>query len=146
MEMKSETIKVLLIEDDEDDYILTRELLAEVKGDKYVLDWAPSYEEGLRAAGRGEHQVCLVDYRLGERSGVQLIREARESRLTIPMILLTGQGNHDVDVEAMQAGATDYMVKDDTPSALLERTIRYAIELHTVRRRAEEVLGAYAQK
>jgi len=144
--MKNETINVLLIDDDEDDYILTRELLSEVKVGKYTLDWASSYEAGLQAIGRGEHHVCLVDYRLGERSGVQLIREVWKSRLTTPMILLTGQGNHAVDVEAMQAGATDYLVKDETPTALLERTIRYAVELNTERTRAEEALAAYAQK
>src|ERR1700681_2057556 len=141
--MKIETIKVLLIEDDEDDFILTRELLSEVKGGKYALDWAPSYEEGLKVAARLEHHVCLVDYRLGERSGVQLIREAREAGLTTPMILLTGQGNHDVDVEAIEAGATDYLVKDETHSSRLERTIRYAVELNTERSRAEEALAAH---
>lgn len=130
-EMKSEKIKVLLIDDDEDDYIITRELLSEVKVGKYALDWASSYEEGLKVAGRGEHDVCLVDYRLGERTGVQLIREAREPRINTPMILLTGHGSHDVDVEAMQAGATDYLVKNETPAALLDRTIRYALELNT---------------
>ena len=139
--MNSEPIKVLLIEDDEDDYILTRELLAEVKGGKYALDWASSYEEGLKVAGLLEHQVCLVDYRLGERSGVQLIREARDFGLTTPMILLTGQGNHDVDVEAIEAGATDYLVKDETHSSRLDRTIRYAVELNTERCRAEEELA-----
>ena len=139
-EMKNETIKVLLIEDDEDDYILTRGLLSEEDAGNYLLDWAPSYEEGLEVAGRGEHQVCLVDYRLGERTGVQLIREARESRLTTPMILLTGQGDHDVDVEAMQAGATGYLVKDETHSEHLKRTIRYAVELNNERCRAEEKL------
>ena len=139
--MKSESIRVLLIEDDEDDYILTRELLAEVKGGKYTLDWAPSYEEGLKIAGRLNHHVCLVDYRLGERSGVQLIREARELGLTTPMILLTGQGNHEVDVEAIEAGATDYLIKDETHSSRLERTIRYAVELNTERSRAEEKLA-----
>jgi signal transduction histidine kinase len=138
--MNSGTIKVLLIEDDEDDYILTRELLSEVQGGKYSLDWAPSYEEGLKVAGRLEHHACLVDYRLGERSGVQLIREARESGLTTPMILLTGQGNHDVDVEAIEAGATDYLVKDETHASRLDRTIRYAVELNTERCRAEEEL------
>jgi len=141
MEMKSETIKVLLIEDDEDDYILTRELLSEVKGGKYALDWAPSYEAGLKVAERLEHDVCLVDYRLGERSGVELIRQARGLGLTTPMILLTGQGNHDVDVEAIEAGATDYLVKDETPAGRLERTIRYAVELNTERCRAEERLA-----
>ena len=139
----SETIKVLLIEDDEDDYVLTRDLLSEVKGGKYALDWASSYEEGLQIAGQLRHQVCLVDYRLGERSGVQLIREARDFGLTTPMILLTGQGNHDVDVEAIEAGATDYLVKDETHASRLERTIRYAVELNTERRRAEEALGAH---
>jgi signal transduction histidine kinase/HPt (histidine-containing phosphotransfer) domain-containing protein len=138
--MMSETIKVLLIEDDEDDYILTRELLSEVKGGKYALDWASSYEEGLKVAGRGQYHVCLVDYRLGERSGVQLIREAREAQLTTPMILLTGQGNHDVDVEAMEAGATGYLIKDETAAGRLDQSIRYAVELNTERCRAEEKL------
>jgi signal transduction histidine kinase/HPt (histidine-containing phosphotransfer) domain-containing protein len=141
MEMKCETIKVLLIDDDEDDYILTRELLSEVKLGKYALDWASSYEEGLMIVTRREHHVCLVDYHLGERSGVELIREARASGLNTPMILLTGQGNHDVDVEATQAGATDYLVKDETPATHLERTIRYAVELNTERCRAEEKLA-----
>jgi CheY-like chemotaxis protein len=140
-EMKNETIKVLLIEDDEEDYILTRGLLSEEGTSSYVLDWASSYEEGLQVAGRGEHQVCLVDYRLGERTGVQLIREARESRLTTPMILLTGQGNHEVDVEAMQAGATGYLVKEETHSEHLKRTIRYAVELNNERCRVEEKLA-----
>jgi signal transduction histidine kinase/HPt (histidine-containing phosphotransfer) domain-containing protein len=142
MEMKTETTRVLLIDDDEDDYILTRELLAEVKGGKYALDWASSYEDGLKLVSHMEHHVCLVDYRLGERSGVELIREARDSQLTTPMILLTGQGNHEVDVEAMQAGATGYLVKDETASSGLARTIRYAVELNTERCRAEEALAA----
>ena len=139
--MKNETIKVLLIEDDEDDYILTRELLADVKSSKYALDWAASYEEGLQVAKCGIHHVCLVDYRLGELSGLQLIREARDFGLTTPMILLTGQGNHEVDVEAAAAGATDYLIKDETPASRLERTIRYAVELNIERGRVEEKLA-----
>ncbi|MDX6612124.1 MAG: two-component system, sensor histidine kinase and response regulator [Blastocatellia bacterium] len=138
--MKNEMIKVLLIEDDEDDYVLTRDLLSEVRNGEYSLDWAPSYAEGLKIARCGEHHVCLVDYRLGELSGVQLIREAREFGLTTPMILLTGQGNHDIDVEAIEAGATDYLVKDETPAGRLERTIRYAVELNAERCRVEEEL------
>ena len=139
--MKNATTKVLLIDDDEDDYILTREQLSEVRIGKYELDWASSYEEGLAKAARHEHHVCLVDYRLGARSGVELIREARASHLTTPMILLTGQGNHDVDVEAIEAGATDYLVKDETQAGRLERTIRYAVELNAERCRVEQDLA-----
>jgi len=145
-EVNSETIKVLLIDEDEDDYIQTCELFSLVKVGRYAVEWASSYEEGLTVAGRREHHVCLVDYRLGERSGVELIREARQSRLSTPMILFTGQGDHDLDVEAMEAGATDYLIKDETSPARLERTIRYAVQLNIERCRAEEELGAYAEK
>jgi two-component system cell cycle sensor histidine kinase/response regulator CckA len=144
--MNSETIKVLIIEADEGDYVLTRELFSLVKAGKFSLDWAPSYEEGLRVAGRREHHVCLVADGLGERTGVQLIREARESRLTTPMILFTGQGDHDMDVAAMEAGATDYLVKGETSPSRLERTIRYAVQRNTERCHAEAALEAYARK
>jgi FixJ family two-component response regulator len=92
----------------------------------------------LAIAERGEHHACLVDYRLCERTGVKLIRAAREALITTPMILLTGQGDYEVDVEAMEAGATDFLVKDETSPARLERTIRYAVRLNTERCRAEE--------
>jgi signal transduction histidine kinase/DNA-binding response OmpR family regulator len=131
--MNDGTIKVLLIDDDEDDFILTGELLSAVRAGDYLLDWASSYEEGLRVAGLKKHHVCLVDYQLGERNGIQLIREARKSRLTTPMILLTGQGDYDVDLEAMRAGATDFLLKDETSPARLERTIRYAVQLNIER-------------
>ncbi len=144
--MNHKTTKVLLIDDDEDDHILTRGLLSQVKSGEYELDWAPTYEEGLRMAGLQEHHVYLVDYNLGKNNGVELIREARKSGITLPMILFTGHGNHDMDVEAMLAGATDYMEKDQTPSALLERTIRYSIEVINERLRAERESTAYAQK
>lgn len=144
--MKSEAINVLLIDDDEDDYILTRELLSEVKVGKYTLDWASSYEEGLEIIRRREHDVCLVDYSLGERSGVEFIRESREYNLNIPMILLTGQGSHDVDVEAMRAGAMGYLIKDETPTSRLERTIRYAVKRSEEHSRAEKTLEAHARR
>jgi|GEM_PF-6966766 len=139
------TIRILHIDDDEENYLVVRGLLSRLKAGKYVVDWSPSYEDGLLRAGSGEYQVCLVDYRLGERSGVELVREARESGLTVPMILLTGQGNEDVDLEAMQAGATNYLVNGETPPALLERTIRYSVALNAGRRRADKTLGASSE-
>jgi len=144
--MTNQAIRVLLIDDDEEDYILTRELFSLVRTGRYILDWAPSYEEGLRLAELREHDVCLVDFSLGEHSGVDLIRKVREGRLTTPMILLTGQGSHDLDIASMYAGATDYLVKDETSPARLERTLRYAVQLNLERRRAEAELGAYAQQ
>ncbi|PYT02228.1 MAG: PAS domain S-box protein [Acidobacteria bacterium] len=134
--MKSQTIRVLLIEDDEDYYFLTRQLFSQF-GDGYDLEWVHSYNEGLQAASRGEHDVILVDYRLGEVNGVELIREMQKSGCRIPMILLTGQGDRTVDIEAMHAGAADYLVKHETTAALLERTLRFIVE----RRHIEEDLS-----
>ncbi|MCI0366112.1 MAG: PAS domain S-box protein, partial [Phycisphaerales bacterium] len=123
-----ERLKVLLVEDDEDDYILARGLLAEIKGSRFKLDWISTYEEGLKAMVANKHDVCLVDYRLGARNGIDLLRAAQEQGCQAPIILLTGQGEHEIDLMAMKAGAADYLVKGRLDSGLLERSIRYAIE------------------
>ncbi len=124
--MIAETITVLLIDDDEDDYILTSELLKEIKGTSYDITWISRYSEALEAMARC-YDVCLIDYRLGEGDGIGLIREARNKGCQTPMILLTGQGDSDVDHAANAAGAADYLVKGDIDAQLLERAIRYAV-------------------
>ncbi len=116
-------LRVLLVEDDEDDYVLIRDLLAEMEG--LALEWVDGYEEALRALGREAHDVCLVDYRLGEMSGLALMREAAIRGHRAPMILLTGRGDRTVDLEAMRAGAADYLLKGEIDAPTLERSIRY---------------------
>ncbi len=131
-------VKILLVDDDEDDYIITRDLLSEIKQRKYDLEWVATYDDALEAIGRNQHDGYLVDYRLGERSGMELLREALQNSCEGPMILLTGQGDRDVDMEAMKAGATDYLVKGQLDASMLERSIRFSIE----RKRSEKELQA----
>jgi two-component system cell cycle sensor histidine kinase/response regulator CckA len=121
-------IKVLLIEDDEDDFIIARELFAEIPGTRCALDWAQTFAEGLERVLANQHDVCLVDYRLGAKNGVELLRTAVERGCQVPIILLTGNGEHEIDVEAMQAGAADYLVKGQLRSDSLGRSIRYALQ------------------
>jgi diguanylate cyclase (GGDEF)-like protein/PAS domain S-box-containing protein len=121
-------IRVLLVDDDEDDYVMTRDMLAELGAGVFRLDWACSYAEALESVARGGHDVYLLDYRLGERSGLDLLREAADRGCRAPMILLTGQGDDEVDSAAMRAGAADYLVKGRIEAALLGRSIRYAVE------------------
>lgn len=130
-----EQLRVLLVEDDEDDYFFTKDLLAEISGGQFTLDWAASYESGREMILRGEYDVCLLDYRLGANSGMELLREARAHDDLTPIIMLTGQEDREVDLEAMRAGATDYLVKGQLNAAMLERVIRYAVE---ERRRTQE--------
>ena len=109
--MKENILRLLLIEDDEDDHILTAALLNEVKGTEYEITWISTYADGLAAMIAGNHDICLIDYRLGEGTGIELIRAAISDGCRMPMILLTGQGDMEIDIEATQAGATDYLVK-----------------------------------
>ena len=121
-------IKVLLVDDDEDDYLITRDLLLDVEALEYDLDWISSYEEALEAIERNQHDIFLIDYRLGQRDGMQLLHEALDGGCTAPIILLTGQGDRKVDMEAMKAGAADYLVKGKIDHSMLERSIRHSIE------------------
>ncbi len=126
--MERPVVKVLLVEDDEDDYILTRKLLSQVAAVRYDLQWAPTYGRALEMMGDAQHDVYVIDFQLGDHTGLELLREINGKGSTVPVIFLTGHGDYEVDMEAMRAGASDYLVKGRLSPALLERSIRYAIE------------------
>jgi PAS domain S-box-containing protein len=119
--------KIFLVEDDEDDYILTLELLRDIRFRKFELTWVSSYDEALEKLEEANPDVLLVDYLLGSRNGVELVREVLAMGCKAPAILFTGQDSYEVDIEAMQTGAFDYLVKGQLTPSLMERTIRYAI-------------------
>jgi signal transduction histidine kinase len=123
-----DTIRVLLIDDDEDDFVLTRDLLAEIPGTPFHLDWVSDESEALPTIQGCDHDLYLVDFRLGQLTGVDLIRAARAEGCEGPFILLTGLDERSVDFEAMRAGAADYLVKADLNAAVLERAIRYTLQ------------------
>jgi PAS domain S-box-containing protein len=125
--MDSRPIKVLLIEDDENDYEITRFLLAQAEGAEFVLDWADSYSAGLEILEQKCHDIYLVDYRLGGEDGIEFLHAASVRGITAPVILLTGQGDQHLDIAAMEAGAADYLCKEQMTAELLERSIRYAL-------------------
>ena len=133
--------RILLIDDDEDEFFLTQDYLSEIYGADLSLDWVPSIE-GAMASFRDEaHDVYLLDYRLGECNGIDVIKEATALGVTAPFILLTGQDSRELDLQAMSAGAADYLVKGEITAPLLDRAIRYALE----RNRSETRLSYLAQ-
>ena len=125
--MENRGWNILLVEDDEDDYILTKTMLAEANGGKYQLEWAPSYDEAKKALLVNTYAAVLMDYKLGPQTGLDLVREVAANGYSAPIILLTGQNNYELDLAAMEAGVTDYLVKQDVTPLLLERSIRYSI-------------------
>jgi signal transduction histidine kinase/FixJ family two-component response regulator len=123
-----QTIRVLIVEDDEDDYILVRDMLAEVDGTSYELHWVNSYETGLDALRSSRYDVCLLDYQLREQDGIGFMHALAGLEHVPPIIFLTGMANYAVDLEAMRAGAADYLEKGQVNAPILERAIRYTIE------------------
>src|SRR5271157_4796383 len=128
--MGNKAVTVLLVDDDEEDYLITRDLLKDIKGKRFDIQWASSFESGLALMKRNNHDIFLIDCNLGAHNGLELLREATGSGCTAPVIMLTGQEDKKTDLEAMKAGAVDYLVKGKIDAALLERSIRYSIERH----------------
>lgn len=121
-------IKVLLVDDDEDDHFLVADLISDIKHGKYELEWARTYEEGKEQLLQARHDVYLVDYRLGGNTGLDLLRFYKETSLTQPFIILTGKGEYQIDIDAMSLGASDYLIKGTLSPDKLERAIRYSLE------------------
>jgi PAS domain S-box-containing protein len=121
-------IRILVIDDDEDDFFITSEYIKQIGDSHFQIDWCYRYNDALELIRKRQHDLYFVDYYMGARTGLQLIKEANTQEIEAPMILLTGKGTRTIDQEAMQAGATDYLVKTELNAEKLERSIRYAIE------------------
>lgn len=121
--------KILLIDDDRLQYRLTQANFNNFKGESYELEWAGTYEEGLVKLLAGGYAACLLDYQLGPKDGLELIREAVAQGCRIPIVFLTAETAERVDVAAMEAGALDYLVKGEITPRSLERSLRYALKL-----------------
>ena len=126
--MAEPAVRVLLVDDDEDEQVIIGDLLRSAGPGRFELSWASTYEQGLRATLDSGCDVCLVDYRLGPRTGLDLLAEVMATPGHPEIILLTGDGDPDVDAAAAKAGAADYLVKGELTAAVLQRSIRYAVE------------------
>jgi diguanylate cyclase (GGDEF)-like protein/PAS domain S-box-containing protein len=141
MMASADALRILLVEDDEDDFLLTRSMLHTQSRASFELEWEQSYGSALSAIRAGSHDLYLVDYRLGDHTGLDLVRAAWVGGPPAPVIILTGQDDYEVDLEATELGVTDYLVKGTLDPPSLERTIRYAVRQHQATidlRRSEE--------
>jgi PAS domain S-box-containing protein len=131
---------VVLIDDDQDDFFLTRDLLAEVGG--FSVEWKSSYEAGLEALCSAQYDLCLLDYQLDSRTGLDLLGEAKRRNCLLPVILLTGQSERSIDMSAMELGADDFLDKRSLSAAELERAIRYTLLKHHKAEELERIVQA----
>jgi signal transduction histidine kinase len=123
-----EELHVLLIDDDEEDALLVRDVLDEAKGIRFHVAYEPSPERGLAELRANAYDVYLLDYQLGPTDGLTVLEEAIAGGCIRPVILLTGQSDFELGRAALTRGAADYLVKGRFDPDLLQRTIRYAVE------------------
>ncbi len=118
-----------MIDDDRLQFRVTQANFKNFQGELYELEWAPTYDDGLAKILGGGYVACLLDYQLGPKDGLQLIREAVAAGCRTPIVFLTADSSSQVDIEAMNAGALDYLVKGEITPRSLERSLRYALKL-----------------
>jgi signal transduction histidine kinase len=124
----NEAIRILLVDDDEEDYIITRNIIKNITEQNYILDWVPDYNKAIELINLHIHDVYLIDFRLKGENGLDLIRDVAKTGCKAPLILLTGQENREIDEQVMNAGASDYLLKGKLEPNSLERSIRYSIQ------------------
>lgn len=122
--------KLLIIDDDEEDFFLIKDYLEDFNNNDYEIDNVTNFEEGLEALKSKKYDIYLIDNLLGAGTGIELIEKAISEGNTNPKILLTGIGNREIDIKAIEIGADDYFPKELLNPEMLERIIRHSIERH----------------
>lgn len=140
-------IRVLIVDDDPDDRLMIKRFLNGARSCRFVV------EELADPAGLGpvierrSADVILMDQRLGEQSGTEVIRRIGGSRSAVPAILLTGTDDDALEEEAIVSGAAEHLNKSDLSSRVLERAIKYVVKWHgdqqELRRQGEQLQLAW---
>ncbi len=131
-------IRILVIDDDEEDYFILSELISSIPGKKFQTTWCKDYQSALDAMQKSLHDLYFVDYYLTGNTGLDLLTEAMIDACEAPIIMLTGKGNPSIDKRAMQRGAADYLIKSELTPEKVERCIRYALERGSTLRELKE--------
>ena len=143
--MLDKVTQLLLVEDDEDDYILTCDYLEQLDSHTFNVQWISSPEQAIETLSKNEHDICLLDYRLGASNGLDVLKEAIANGFSGPIIMLTGQSDDELDSAALDAGAVDYLIKGEMSSSRFARAIRYALARKDVEGERVERLKAEAE-
>jgi PAS domain S-box-containing protein len=141
--LRGNLIKIAIIDDDEDDFFIIADYIKSIEGANLRVDWLQDYPTAIEQINARNYNIYFIDYRLGNETGLALIREAIASGCEEPIVLLTGKGNRSIDILAMQSGATDYLVKSELSTEKLERCIRYSLERSSVLREVKERENKY---
>lgn len=126
--IKKTPIRILVVDDDEDDFFIISEYIKKIGHQEFAIDWCFKYSEAEKKICEGNHDLYFIDYLLGAKTGLELIQDSVKNNCEAPFILLTGNGNHAIDLMAMESGAVDYLIKGELNTEKMERCIRYSMD------------------
>lgn len=131
-----ETLKILVVDDDEVDRLAVRRALKSAGLSVDLLE-AGDYASAIATLEKAELDCIFLDYRLPDKDGLALVQDLRHQGVKIPLIVLTGQGDEQIAVDVMKAGATDYLSKSKVSADTLSYVLRNALRLYEAERAIE---------
>jgi signal transduction histidine kinase len=135
----SDPVRVLVVDDDEVDRLAVKRLLRRVRPG-VVVDECTDRDAALEAIRTGTFDCVLLDYNIPGTDGLQITEAVRAGGNTVPIIALTGRGDEDLAVALMKAGASDYLNKNTLTGERLDRSLRYALDLHKAQQERAQLL------
>ncbi len=126
-EYSKRDIRVLLVDDDEDDYLILKRTFGQIPNQPFVLTWTSRFDEAKELVKSKDFDIYLIDYRLGEHTGLELLEIAMPSKRSEPFLLLTGAGDTTIEHKSIQLAAADYLVKGELDANSLSRALYYAL-------------------
>ena len=141
--LKGNLIKIAIIDDDEDDYFIISNYINDIRDANLRVEWVNDYQTAVDKIKSEACDIYFIDYRLGNKTGLNLLQETIAMGCEDPIVILTGKGNREIDILAMQNGATDYLVKSELNTEKLERCIRYSLERATTLKELKERENKY---
>ncbi|HEX8551276.1 MAG TPA: hybrid sensor histidine kinase/response regulator [Abditibacteriaceae bacterium] len=149
--MQPQTIRVLLVEDNPTDVLLVEasfEEMAMLRAEVVVVERVSAAVEELAQGGQSgaEFTCVLLDLTLPDNQGLEAFKRIAAAAANTPVIVLTGLADEAIAVEALQLGASDYLVKGQSTAPVLERSIRYAIERKRTENQRVELMRAQTER
>lgn len=132
-----ETVKVLVIDDDEVDRMAVKRALV-TAGAKIELSEANSCARAIAMLQQQQFDCVFLDYCLPDGDGLSLVQQVRSLDITVPLVVMTGQGDEQIAVQVMKAGAYDYLLKSQLSVESINQTLRNTIRLHKAEIAAQE--------
>jgi DNA-binding NtrC family response regulator len=131
-----ETQRILVVDDDEVDRMTVYRALLKA-GVLIQLHQVSDCKTAIASLQNNSYDCVFLDYRLPDGDGLSLISKIRASDIKVPLVVLTGQGDEQVAVELMKAGATDYLSKARLSSETLSQVLRNAIRVYRAEMQAQ---------